>query len=231
MNQPFRVFIGWDSREPIAFSVLAHSIWARTSLPVAITPLKLADLQRIYTRQRGPTESTEFSLSRFLVPHLSDYQGWSLFLDCDMLCRCDIAELYLYGVAHPDKAVHVCQHDYTPRSTVKFLNQPQTVYPRKNWSSAMLFNNELCTALTPEYVNTATGLELHRFNWIQDHQIGSLPLGFNWLIGEYPQNATAQIYHWTLGGPWLPETTTADHADLWFDELMSMTSQMAVTVG
>lgn len=228
MPEPLRIFIGWDSREPIAFSVLAHSIWKRTSVPVSITPLKLSDLQRLYIRQRGPTESTEFSLSRFLVPHLSDYQGWSLFLDCDMLCLTDIAELWAYAMAYPDKAVHVCQHDYTPTSSVKFLNQPQTVYPRKNWSSAMLFRNDLCKALTQQYVNTATGLELHRFQWTTDDKIGALPLEFNWLIGEYPKNEHAKILHWTLGGPWFSQYATADHASLWTNELFDFVTMEPV---
>ena len=233
MNQSMRVYIGWDSREPVAFSVLAHSIWSRTNLPVSITPLKLSGLGTIYRRERGSTESTEFSLTRFLVPYLSDYEGVSLFLDCDMLCQCDIAELWAYALIHPEKAVHVCQHDYTPKSSVKFLNQQQTAYPRKNWSSLMLFNNALCKSLTPEYVNTATGLELHRFMWTQDHLIGNLPLGFNWLIGEYPKNENAQIYHWTLGGPWFSEYRNSDHSKLWHHEQSRMYTgdSLAVTVG
>jgi hypothetical protein len=210
-----RVFIGYDPREAVAYHVLAHSILRRASIPVSVAPVMLSQLQGLYTRARGPTESTEFSLSRFLVPALSGYEGWSLFMDCDMLCRTDIAALAAESGRHGDKAVLVCQHDYVPKSERKFLNQLQTRYPRKNWSSLMLFNNALCRALTPDYINRASGLELHRFAWLQDDGlIGSLPLEWNWLVDEYQANADARIVHYTLGGPWFPD---------YKDELQAMT--------
>lgn len=226
MTQTLKVFIGWDSREPIAFSVLAHSILTRCSMPVSIVPLSLQSLGRIYTRQRGPTESTEFSISRFLVPYLSDYEGFSLFLDSDMLCLTDLANIRLYPLADPGKAVYVCQHDYTPKDATKFLGQLQTAYPRKNWSSCMLFSNERCAALTPEYVNTASGLDLHRFHWLRDEgvegsedvKIGALPIDWNWLIGEYADNPHAKILHWTLGGPWFPASAYAPRSLDWCAE-------------
>ena len=225
---PLRIFIGWDSREPIAFTVLADSILRRASIPVSIAPLRLDALKAIYTRGRGPTESTEFSLTRFLVPYLSNYEGLSLFLDCDMLCQCDIAELLLYPLADPGKAVYVCQHQYTPKHQTKFLGQVQTAYPRKNWSSLMLFDNARCRALTPDYVNTATGLELHRLQWAPDGLVGSLPIDFNHLVGEYMPNAAARILHWTLGGPWFRDYHQADHAGLWFDAYDQLTGALRV---
>jgi hypothetical protein len=219
-----RVFIGYDRREAVAYHVLAHSILRRASIPVSVAPVMLSQLQGIYTRARGPTESTEFSLSRFLVPALSGYEGWSLFMDCDMLCRTDIAALAAESGRHADKAVLVCQHDYVPKSERKFLNQVQTKYPRKNWSSLMLFNNARCRALTPGYVNQATGLELHRFSWLEDDGlIGKLPLEWNWLVDEYEAKADAKIVHYTLGGPWFPEYEDCDYADEWRYELKAMT--------
>lgn len=217
MRDGLRVFIGWDSREPIAFSVLADSILRRASVPVSITPLRLESLRRIYTRDRGPTESTEFSLTRFLVPYLSNYQGLSLFMDCDMLMQADVLDLLLYPLADPGKAVYVCQHDYTPHDLTKFLGHVQTAYPKKNWSSFCLFDNARCTALTPAYVNTASGLDLHRFHWLAgDHAIGALPLDWNHLVGEYAPHAKAYCLHWTLGGPWFAATRDCEHADLWY---------------
>jgi hypothetical protein len=213
---PLRIFIGWDSQEPIAFSVLADSILRRASVPVSITPLCLSSLRRLYTRERGPTESTEFSMTRFLVPYLSEYRGLSLFMDCDMLCQTDILALLMYQLADPGRAVYVVRHDYTPREGTKFLGHVQTSYPRKNWSSFMLFDNARCQALTPEYVNTATGLELHRFNWTDDDAIGSLPLDWNHLVGEYNPDPDAKVLHWTLGGPWFDAYHNCEHADLWF---------------
>lgn len=224
-HAPFRVFIGYDRTEPVAYHVLAHSILTRTTMPVAITPLRRDALVNDgFDRARGPLESTDFSLSRFLVPHLSDYHGWSLFLDCDMLCQVDLSELIFEMLKQRDKAVLVCQHDYTPASAIKFHGQTQTAYPRKNWSSVIAFNNAQCGALTASYVNTATGLDLHRFTWIADEQIGSLPLEWNWLVGEYPANPEAKILHYTNGGPWFPSYALCDHADLWRNERAAMMS-------
>jgi len=218
----FNVFIGYDPKESVAFYTLAHSILRRASIPVAIVPLMRSQLGRLYTRERGPTESTEFSLTRFLVPALSQYRGWSVFLDCDMLCRVDMAELAAECERQADKAVLVCKHDYVPKTEHKFLGQVQTKYPRKNWSSLMLFNNERCTALSAEYVNAAAGLELHRFAWTGDATIGDLPLAWNWLVGEYEYNPRAKIVHYTLGGPYFDDYRDCDYASEWFDEFRSM---------
>src|SRR2546428_5347291 len=192
-----QVHIGYDPRESVAFYTLAQSIFARSSIPLSIAPLMRRHRAHLYTRRRGPTEATEFSLTRFLVPALSGYGGWSIYMDCDMLCRADIAELAELMQRQADKAVLVCHHDYVPKTERKFLNQVQTKYPRKNWSSLMLFNNERCGALTPEYINSASGLELHRFAWIADPLIGSVPLEWNWLVGEYSYKADAKMVHFT----------------------------------
>jgi len=220
------VFIGYDPRETVAFYTLAHSILRRSSVPVSITPLMQSQLKNVYKRQRGPTESTEFSLTRFLVPYLSGFHGWSIFMDCDMLCRSDIAELAAEIKRQPEKAVLVCKHDYVPRTERKFLNQVQTKYSRKNWSSLMVLNNERCRALVPEYVNTATGLDLHRFAWIDDEEIGGLPVEWNWLVGEepYPHNQQTKIVHFTLGGPYFDEYRNCDYAEEWFAEFESLRS-------
>jgi len=220
-----QVHIGYDPRESVAFYTLAHSIFARSSIPLSIAPLMRRHLGHLYTRPRGPTEATEFSLTRFLVPALSDYRGWSIYMDCDMLCRADIAGLAALIERQADKAVLVCHHDYVPKTERKFLNQVQTKYPRKNWSSLMLFNNERCTALTPAYINSASGLELHRFGWIDDRLIGALPLEWNWLVGEYPYNPDAKIAHFTRGGPYFDEYRDCDYAAEWFAEFESMRSR------
>lgn len=217
-----QVFIGYDPNETVAYHTLAHSILKRSSIPVTIAPLMRSQLNGIYKRPRGATESTEFSLTRFLVPYLSGYRGWSLFIDCDMLCLADIAELAVYGERAPDKAVLVCKHDYVPKTERKFLDQVQTKYPRKNWSSVMLFNNALCSSLTPDYVNGASGLELHRFAWTSDALLGELPLVWNWLVGEYEHNPAARIVHYTLGGPYFDEYRDCDYADLWRAEFQQL---------
>lgn len=217
-----RIFIGYDSKEAVAYHVLAHSIQRRASCPVSIHPVMLSQLGSLYRRPRGPLESTEFSMSRFLVPTLSGYSGWSIFMDCDMLCQVDVAELWKEIEKQEDKAVLVCKHDYVPKDATKFNGNIQTAYPRKNWSSFVAFNNGACMALRPDFVNRATGLELHRFLWLKDEQIGSLPLEWNWLSGEYAVKRDAKVIHYTNGGPWFDAYANCDHADLWQAELEHM---------
>lgn len=252
MRPMLRIFVGYDPKEAIAYHVLCASILRQSSVPVAITPLVQPQLraQGLYTRVRGPTESTDFSLTRFLVPYLAGYEGWAVFMDCDMVVRCDLAELWdaidnassldargetegRFGVRQfgPPKSVLVCQHDYTPRPGLKFNGHVQTVYPRKNWSSFMVFNASRCHGLTPDYVNSATGLQLHRFQWTTDAEIGSLPLTWNHLVGDYEPNPDAKILHYTLGTPCFPEYADCDQADVWHEELDRMLTPLsAVTL-
>ena len=216
-----RVFIGYDPREAVAYSVLAHSIQARASQPVSIAPLKLSDLETVLTRERDPLQSTDFSFSRFLTPYLSDYTGWSVFMDCDMLMLKDIAELW--SLRDDRYAVKVVQHDHVPKESTKFLGEPQTTYERKNWSSVMLFNNALCHALTPDYVNQASGLDLHQFKWLEDDDlIGALPHRWNHLVGYNPARPDASLVHFTLGGPYFPEFADCEYAEAWRSERNAM---------
>jgi hypothetical protein len=209
-----RIFIGYDPREASAFSVLAHSIHARASMPVGVTPLMLSQLAAIFSRERNSLQSTDFAFTRFLTPYLSGYEGWSLFTDCDMLVLDDIAKLW--ALRDDRYAVMVVKHDHRPRESVKFLGQPQTAYPKKNWSSVMLFNNARCRALTPEYVNTATGLELHQFKWLPDETlIGALPGRWNHLVGYDPPSRDVSLVHYTLGGPYFEEYRDCEYAEEW----------------
>ena len=216
-----RIFIGFDPREAVAYSVLAHSIRARASAPVAIAPLALTQLSQVLTRERHALQSTDFSFSRFLTPYLSDYSGWSLFMDCDMLMRDDVAKLWEFRDER--YAVQVVKHDHRPRETIKFLGAPQTAYAKKNWSSVMLFNNARCTALTPDYVNTASGLELHQFRWLEsDAMIGELPHRWNHLVGYDVPSEDISLAHYTIGGPYFPEFADCPLADEWRAERDAM---------
>ena len=209
-----KVFIGYDPREAAAYSVLAHSIHARASVPVAVVPVMLSELKGVLTRERHPLQSTDFSFSRFLTPFLSDFQGWSIFMDCDMLVLDDIARLY--ALRDERFAVMVVKHDHVPKETRKFLDQPQTAYQKKNWSSVMLFNNARCRALTPDYVNTASGLELHQFKWLaNDELIGEIPARWNHLVGYNAPNRDVSLVHYTLGGPYFQEYRDCEYADEW----------------
>lgn len=210
-----RIFIGFDSKEVVAYHVLAQSIIEHATMPVMFSPIVLPHLDATFKRERNALQSTEFSFSRFLVPYLSGFEGWSLFMDCDMLMRADIAELW--SLRDEQAAVMCVQHDYQPKVETKFLGQVQTKYEKKNWSSVMLFNNARCRALTPDFVNTATGLELHQFKWLGgDAEIGSLPPAWNWLVNEYDHDPAAKNVHFTDGGPYFDEYRDDDYADEWF---------------
>jgi lipopolysaccharide biosynthesis glycosyltransferase len=218
-----RVFIGYDSAEEVAFSVLAHSIHARASVPVATAPVMLSQLRPIYQRDHNALQSTEFSFSRFLTPWLAGYEGWALFMDCDMLMRADIAELW--KLRDDRYAVQVVKHVHVPKEDVKFLGHTQTKYEKKNWSSVMLMNCGKCRALTPEYVNTASGLELHQFKWLATEElIGDLPPEWNHLVGYDAPRADAKNVHFTTGGPWFEPYRVSEFADEWRDECEKMLS-------
>jgi hypothetical protein len=211
------VYIGYDPREAVAFSVLASSIHARASEPVSIAPLMLSQLKGVLTRDRHPLQSTDFSFSRFLVPCLSGYSGWSVFMDCDMLVLEDVARLW--ALREDRYAVMVVKHNHVPVETIKFLGEPQSKYEKKNWSSVMLFNNARCRALTPEYVNSASGLDLHQFKWLEgDEHIGALPERWNHLVGYSPPLKNAALVHYTLGGPYFEKHRDCEYAEEWRQE-------------
>jgi len=211
MSKPIPIFIGVDPRERAAANVLIDSLVQHSSAPLAITPLITPQLeaQGLYWRERDPKQSTAFSFTRFLVPYLMSYQGWAVFMDCDMLARADIAKLW--AERNEEYAVQCVQHQHVPGETVKFLGEVQSAYPKKNWSSLMMLNCSRCRRLTLDYVNTSSGLELHRFHWLDgDQEIGRLDERWNHLVAvQDPLKAEkASLLHWTLGGPWFKAQRT-----------------------
>jgi hypothetical protein len=217
--ESIKLFVGYDRRETVAAHVTAWSVVRRSSIPVDVRLLMLDQMPAL-TRPRDPLQSTDFAFSRFLVPYESQYRGVSIFMDCDMLCRVDIARI-LDGM-EPHHAVRVVKHDYVPKTARKFLDQVQTKYRRKNWSSVVVFNNAMCPMLTPSYVNEAHGLTLHQFKWLPDYLIGALDRGWNHLVGEYDYDPDAKIAHFTLGTPCFYEFRQSEYADEWFAERESM---------
>lgn len=220
--RPLQVFLGYDPRETVSWHVLAHSIYARASKPVSVSPINLSNLRGIYSRPANTGQTTEFTFARFLTPWLSGFET-SIFMDCDMLCRCDIWELAELAAQNRYADVLCVKHKYEPSTSTKFLGQKQSRYPKKNWSSVMVFNGHRAAVhrLTPEYVNRAEPMNLHQFEWAAD--VGALPVEFNHLVGEYLPNPDAKIVHYTLGGPWFPEFVNCEFANEWWDELDSMT--------
>lgn len=210
-----RVFIGFDHDETVAYHVLAHSIMRHARAPVAITSLCLGQLP--ISRGRAEYQSTAFSFSRFLVPYLCGYEGRAIFLDCDMLARADVAELLALHDSY--RAVSVVKHEYAPKRGDKFLGYKQSLYAKKNWSSVMVFENALCRTLTPHVVDTASGLFLHQFKWLQDDSmIGGLPIEWNHLVGEYEPNPLAKLVHFTLGTPCFAAYARCEYAAEWHEE-------------
>jgi hypothetical protein len=221
-TEPIRFFIGYDTREAVAFSVLSHSIHARASQPVSITPVMLSELEPVFRRERNALQSTEFSFSRFLTPYLCGYAGWAIFTDCDMLMQDDVAKLW--ALRDERYAVQVVKHAHVPKEDVKFLGAVQTKYEKKNWSSVMLVNCAQCRALTPEYVNQASGLELHQFKWLEsDRLIGEIAPAWNHLVGYDAPRTDASLVHFTIGGPYFKEYADCEYAGEWREEYSRMT--------
>lgn len=214
-----KVFIGFDRPNRIPTYALTDSILENTSIPVEFMFIHKGMLKDVFTRPKGPYDSTEFSVSRFLVPYLSDYKGWSLFIDNDMLVEGDFAELA--AMMSGDYTVKCTKHNQVVEQETKFLGEKQTSYNMKNWTSVMMFNNERCKKLTPEYVNTVSGLDLHQFKWLDDidSEIGDIPLEWNYLcdvksIGQ--ENITApKLIHYTEGGPYFQATPDCELAENW----------------
>lgn len=219
MQDTLDIYIGWDSREPIAYDVAKASIEKHASIDVKITPIKLEQLvdQGAYTREIDPLASTEFTYSRFFTPWLAGYKGWALFCDCDFLFFGDVAELLQYR--DPSKAVACVHHDYTPKEGLKMDGKVQTSYPRKNWSSFMLFNCEHPSTrkLTPELINRESGAYLHRLQWADNSEIGEIPVEWNWLEGwnDKPAQGYPKAAHFTNGGPWFKDWQNVDYASEW----------------
>ena len=220
-----KIFIGYDEVESVAWHTMAHSILARSSRPVALIPVNIRNFSGFFSRDRNEHQSNEFSFSRFLVPYLCGYEGFGIYFDCDMLVTGDIADIFDPVFADPGKAVYVVKHDYSPKNSIKYLGRKQHSYPRKNWSSVVVWDcgHPSNREVTPEFVETASGMQLHRFLWLKDEEIGSLELEWNWLVGEYkkPKKVPKNI-HWTIGGPYFEEYSDADFADIWFDEKEQM---------
>jgi lipopolysaccharide biosynthesis glycosyltransferase len=214
--KPIPIFIGYDPREAIAYHVCVNSIIRHASLPVAVVPVALNLLEDY--KETHTDGSNNFVYSRFLIPHLMGFQGWAIFIDGDMILRDDI--LKLWNLRELDKDVMVVKHDYQTRANEKYLGSKNENYPRKNWSSVILWN---CGSfpnrkLTPEFVQANTGAYLHRFSWINDDRIGELPSEWNWLPDEYGPNINAKLLHYTLGAPCFQEFADTPQANEWHRE-------------
>ena len=210
------IFIGYDHREAIAYHVCANSIIRHSSKPISLTPLALTNMQDY--QETHTDGSNQFIYSRFLVPHLMEYSGWAIFMDGDMLVRDDIEKLW--ALRDDSKAAMVVKHNYKTKMTEKYLGAKNEDYPRKNWSSVILWNcsHAANKVVTPEFIETATGAQLHRFSWLADDLIGELPNVWNWLPDEFGANQDAKLLHYTLGTPSFHDFATTPMGDEWHRE-------------
>ena len=213
VNQVIRIVVGYDQKESVAYHVFTQSVLEKSSAPISFIPLSVNTL-KIY-KETHADGSNEFIYSRFLTPFLMNFSGWAIFADGDMVCNSDIAELW--ALRDENKAVQVVKHNYKTKKTVKYLGNKNEDYPRKNWSSLILWNcghpdNKI---LTPKFIQEKLGSFLHRFSWLDDNHIGELPLEWNWLAIEYPDNPNANIVHYTLGTPCFREYSQGSMADYW----------------
>lgn len=225
-----KVYIGYDDREQTAYYVAEKSL-RKHSPSAQVTALKVdklasCGLLRRPTDRRGqiydlPSNapcSTDFAISRFLVPMLAQ-EGWALFADCDVVFMADVAEMF--ALADPSKAVMVVKHPPLDGEGMKMDGQAQLAYSRKNWSSVVLFNcdHPANRRLSLQDVNERPGRDLHAFYWLADSEIGELPAEWNWLVNVRPKPDHPKIAHFTLGGPFSPgwDVGSHEHDDLWLE--------------
>ena len=213
-----QVFIGYDPKESAAYHVCVNSIIRQSSEPVSITPLALNNFSKFYAEWHKDG-SNDFIYTRFLVPCLMDYVGHGIYLDGDMLLCGDIAELW--ALRDYSKGVQVVKHDYKTKAKRKYLGAKNEDYPRKNWSSVILWNSGHYgnRGLLPDFVMAMSGAELHRFSWLKDEWIGELPKEWNWLETEYEPNKDAKLIHYTLGAPCFKAYSKTDTSGQWLSEL------------
>ncbi|HEY1326266.1 MAG TPA: glycosyltransferase [Casimicrobiaceae bacterium] len=203
------VFIGYDPREAVAYHVCVQSILDQTKEEVSFHPVsgEMRD------------GSNAFIYARFLVPWRMGFRGHAIFMDGDMIVRGDIGELWDLRSSHV--GAQVVKHDYKTKHPVKYLGNPNNDYPRKNWSSVVLwscgfFPNRM---LTPKFVSEAPGSYLHRFQWLKDDQIGEIPEAWNKLVLEQTLEADDKLRHFTIGTPCFSEYADCDGAEDWHSTL------------
>jgi lipopolysaccharide biosynthesis glycosyltransferase len=213
MKNAIRIVIGFDQRESVAFHTFTQSIIETASVPIIFLPLAINTLKDY--KETHTDNSNDFIYSRFLTPYLMDFNGWAIFADGDMICKSDIKELW--DLRDESKALLVVKHNYKTKQNVKYLGNINQDYPKKNWSSVILWNcsHPKHKILTPEFIAGHSGSYLHRFSWLDDTEIGELPKIWNWLAMEYPKNINAKLIHYTLGTPCFNDYKNTDMAEDW----------------
>ncbi len=210
------IVVGFDQKEAVAYHVFCQSILDKASLPCEFLPLAENTLAEY--KETHKDGSNKFIYSRFLTPYLKKFTGWAIFADGDMICNVDIKELW--EKRDPTKAVQVVKHNYKTKRNIKYLGNKNEDYPRKNWSSLILWNCEhpKNKILMPQFIQSQPGSYLHRFSWLDDDEIGELNKDWNWLAIEYPDSESAKLIHYTLGTPCFQEFRDTEMSGKWIDQ-------------
>jgi lipopolysaccharide biosynthesis glycosyltransferase len=208
-----RLVVGFDQREAIAYHVFVQSVIQKSSSPISFYPLSKNALS--FYNEIHTDRSNAFTYSRFLTPYLMNFEGWAIYLDGDMVCQEDIS--LLWKMKDSSKAVQVIKHEYKTKANKKYLNNINIDYPKKNWSSVIIWNcaHPKNKVLNPEFISCSDGKFLHRFMWLDDEDIGELTLEWNWLAIEYPPNPNAKLIHFTLGTPCFSDYSQSEMSDEW----------------
>jgi hypothetical protein len=208
-----KIFVGYDPREAISYHVFCQSLISNSKCAISFNPL-VKDSIDDYVENHDD-RSNDFIYTRFLVPHLTNFTGWAFYFDGDMICQADIQELLPY--CNNDLAVCVVKHEYKTKFPKKYLGNINEDYPRKNWSSVIMWNcgHPANRVLTPSFVMESSGSYLHRFSWLEDSMIGSLPTEWNWLVAEMPDNYNAKLLHYTIGTPCFKDYSNLGMSESW----------------
>ena len=220
MNDIVDVVVGFDQREAVAYHAFTQSVIEKSSIPIRFLPLNINSLTNY--KETHEDGSNEFIYSRFLVPYLMNFKGWAIYADGDMVCLEDIKKLW--NLRDNKYAIQVVKHDYKTKIKNKYWGNKNENYPRKNWSSLILWNcgHKSHKILTPEFIQKQTGAFLHRFNWIIDSEIGEINKEWNWLAVEYEEKQDINLIHYTIGTPCFEEYQNSSLASYWKTSFLSM---------
>ena len=220
MNEIVDIVVGFDQRESVAYHTFTQSVIENSTIPVRFLPLSMSFLSNY--KEVHKDGSNDFIYSRFLVPYMMNFKGWAIYADGDMVCLEDIKKLW--NLRDNKYAVQVVKHDYKTKITEKYWGNKNEDYPRKNWSSLILWNceHESHKILTPDFIQNQSGAFLHRFSWVKDEEIGELQKEWNWLAMEYEEKEAINLIHYTIGTPCFKEYENKSLSQHWKKSFLNM---------
>ena len=213
MDEIADIVVGFDQKESVAYHTFVQSVIENSTIPTRFMPLNIGSLTNY--KETHKDGSNDFIYSRFLVPYLMNFNGWAIYADGDMVCLEDIKKLW--DLRDDKFAVQVVKHDYKTKIKTKYWGNKNEDYPRKNWSSLILWNcnHQSHKRLTPEFIQKQTGAFLHRFSWIKDEEIGEVEKEWNWLAMEYEEKNDINLIHYTIGTPCFEEYQNKSLSSYW----------------